>query len=106
MKFPPLLAITTLALAACMTAPAAPFGDAMHFGGKVEAIDNGCFADGVCSVTVAGTRIVTLVGWSRDTWGSRPPELETGDSVEVHCRRTDEGCTLNGSAEYYIRSKP
>lgn len=106
MKAPPLLVIAALALAACATLPATTSGNAMHFSGKVEAIDNGCFADGVCSVTVAGTTIVTMVGWSRDTWGSRPPELEVGDAVEVHCRRSEAGCTLNGSADYYIRNKP
>lgn len=106
MKLPPLLAIATLALAACMTSPATPSGDTMRFSGKVEAIDNGCFADGVCSVTVAGTKVVTMVGWSRDTWGSRPPDLEPGDAVQVYCRRSEEGCTLNGSADYYIRPAP
>lgn len=104
MKFPPLLAI--IALAACTTAPETASGNHMHFNGRVEAIDNGCFADGVCSVTVAGTRIVTMVGWSRDIWGSRPPELQPGDAVDAYCRRTPEGCTLNGSADYYIRKTP
>ena len=106
MKFPPLLAIAALTLSGCATAPVTKSGDAMHFSGKVDAIDNGCFADGVCSVTVAGTTIVTMVGWSHDTWGSRPPELKPGDSVEVHCRRSEAGCTLNGSADYYIRNMP
>ena len=106
MKFPPLMAIAALALAACASAPATISGNVMRFSGKVEAIDNGCFADGVCSVTVAGTTIVTMVGWSQDTWGNRPAELKTGDPVEVRCRRSDAGCTLNGSADYYIRNKP
>ena len=99
-----LASLLGLALAGCASMQAGN-GGTLRFSGKVEAIDNGCFADGVCSVIVAGTRIVTMVGWSRDTWGSRPPELQAGDRVDVFCRRTDDGCTLNGSADYYIRNK-
>lgn len=77
----------------------------MRFSGTVQAIDNGCFADGVCSVTVDGTRIVTLVGWSQDTWGQRDPALKEGDAAEAYCRRTAEGCTLNGDAKFYVRPR-
>lgn len=77
----------------------------LRFGGAVQVIDNGCFADGVCSVTVDGIKIVTLVGWSQDTWGQRDPELRQGQAAEVYCRKTPEGCTLNGSADYFVRAK-
>lgn len=80
----------------------APAGS-KRFGGTVQAIDNGCFADGTCSVTVDGTVVVTLTGWSRDAWGQRDPELKVGDRVDVACRPTAEGCTLNGDAGYYVR---
>jgi hypothetical protein len=71
--------------------------------GRVDAIDNGCFADGECSVTVDGLKVVTLRGWSQATWGPRDPELVPGDRVDVRCRATDDGCTLEGSEHYFLR---
>ena len=96
-------------LGACASAPPAEdtatpaAGSDMRFEGSVQSINNGCFADGVCSVTVDGTVVVTLVGWSRDIWGTRDPELKVGDAVQVFCKRTAEGCTLNGDAGYFVR---
>lgn len=96
-------------LAACATTQPPTIesasGDARRFDGTVQDINNGCFADGVCSVTVDGTVVVTLVGWSQDTWGSRDPQLKVGDRAQVYCRRTPEGCTLNGDATYYVRKR-
>lgn len=94
------------ALAACATLPAADAGlpeGTKRFSGKVDAVDDGCFADGTCSVTVDGVLVVTLTGWSRDTWGQRDTELQVGERVDVACRPTLEGCTLNGNAAYYVR---
>lgn len=95
-------------LSACTTTPApsasTASGDTQRFSGTVRAIDNGCFADGVCSVTVDDTTVVTMVGWSRDTWGHRDDGLAVGTRVDVACRKTAEGCTLAGSAGYYIRT--
>ena len=94
-------------LAACAATPQQPghaaSGEMRRFNGHVQGINNGCFADGVCSVTVDGTVVVTLVGWSQDTWGTREPELKLGDAVQVYCKRTPEGCTLNGDAALYVR---
>lgn len=73
------------------------------FSGTIEAIDNGCFADGECSVVVAGRKVVTLRGWSQATWGVRDPELAVGDRVDVRCRVTDEACTLEGDAGSFVR---
>lgn len=91
------------------TPPPAPqpaaAGDTRSFSGAVQAIDNGCFADGTCSVTVDGTVVVTMTGWSRDTWGPRDPDVKIGDQVQVRCRVTAEGCTLNGSAGYFLRAQ-
>ena len=105
------LFLPLLALSACTTQTAAndptvsPDADTLRFAGTVQAIDDGCFADAVCSVTVDGTTVVTMVGWSRDVWGQRAPDLAIGHAVEVYCRRTAEGCTLNGDAGYYVRRK-
>ncbi len=103
----PCLALAcALLTTACATTPAIDDGlpDATkRFSGAVQAIDNGCFADATCSVTVDGILVVTLTGWSRDTWGKRDQELKVGERVDVACRPTLEGCTLNGDAGYYVR---
>jgi hypothetical protein len=94
------------ALSACTTLPAADAGlpdGTKRFSGAVQAVDDGCFADGTCSVTVNDVLVVTLTGWSRDTWGQRDTELQVGERVDVACRPTLEGCTLNGNAGYYVR---
>ncbi len=94
-----------LALSACATTgPSDGLPDGtQRFSGVVEAVDDGCFADGTCSVTVDGILVVTLTGWSRDTWGKRDTDLTPGERVQVACRKTLEGCTLNGDAGYYVR---
>lgn len=101
-----LAVLGTLALVGCTTVPSAdadlPQGT-KRFSGAVQAVDDGCFADGTCSVTVDGIVVVTLTGWSRDTWGQRDTELQVGERVDVACRPTHEGCTLNGNAGYYVR---
>lgn len=94
-----------LAVTGCTTLPPAdglPDGT-RRFSGAVQAVDDGCFADGTCSVTVNNVLVVTLTGWSRDTWGQRDIELQVGERVDVACRPTLEGCTLNGNAGYYVR---
>jgi hypothetical protein len=102
------------ALAACAAMPVATTPEPVATGmdspreirtlsGRVDAIDNGCFADGECSVTVDGLKVVTLRGWSRATWGPRDPELVPGDRVDVRCRATSDGCTLEGSEDYFLR---
>ena len=75
----------------------------MTLSGRVDGIDNGCFADGECSVSVDGLNVVTMRGWSQSTWGQRDPELAPGDRVDVRCRVADSGCTLEGSEEYFLR---
>ena len=113
----PLVLASCLALAACAGGVARPgttgVAEDAHapaaagvtaFAGEVEAIDNGCFADGTCSVTVAGRTIVTMRGWSQATWGTRDPDLAVGDAVEVRCRDGGDGaCTLEGDAGLYVR---
>lgn len=103
-----LLSLLVLTLSACATPmPPGRAADAstLRFSGQVKAIDNGCFSDGVCSVTVGKVVVVTLVGWSHDIWGTREDGLEVGDAASVYCRSTPEGCTLNGDAGYFVRGK-
>lgn len=93
-----------LALSACATTPSDGLpADTQRFSGTVQAVDDGCFADATCSVTVDGILVVTLTGWSRDTWGKRDDNLQVGERVQVACHKTLEGCTLNGDAGYYVR---
>lgn len=101
------VAALLLALAGCAspggpTAPAAA-GD-LRFSGVIEAVNDGCLADGVCSLTVDGVEVVTMVGWSRDTWGRVEVEKNPGTPVQVWCRRTATGCELRGNAGYHVRA--
>lgn len=106
--------LVAVLLAGCGTAPPAPVSEPITIGvdasgqvltlsGQVSSIDNGCFADGECSVSVNGLKVVTLRGWSRAIWGTRDVNLALGDRVDVRCRATDGGCTLEGSDEYFVR---
>ena len=105
---------TVLALAllgACATTPPGPGSDGklnglLEFRGTVQNINNGCFVDGICSVDVDGRTVITMRGWSRSTWGQRDPDIKVGDSVEVRCMREESHCTLEGSADYYLRPAP
>ncbi len=84
-------------------AATATSGDVLALSGHVDGIDNGCFADGECSVSVDGLKVVTMRGWSQSTWGQRDPDLVPGDRVDVRCRTADGHCTLEGSDEYFLR---
>lgn len=101
-----LVLLCAAATSACTTLSAVDDGlpeGTRRFSGQVDAVDDGCFSDATCSVTVDGVLVVTLTGWSRDTWGQRDTELQKGERVEVACKPTLEGCTLNGNAGYYVR---
>ena len=103
-----LIMAATLLLTACVTPADPPNGSdagVLAFSGTVQGIDNGCFADGVCSVEVDGRTVVTLRGWSRSTWGHRDPGIEVGDAVDVRCLVEGTGCTLEGDAGYYLRKR-
>ncbi len=85
------------------------------FSGKISAVDVGCFADGICSVTVDGKEVVLLAGLRADA----PPvgtlqgvdsigdlENEIGSTAEVYAAKNPEGSaeyTLYGSASYYVK---
>ncbi len=94
--------------------PTANTSNPATFTGTLEAIDTGCFADGVCSATVDGKVVVVMIGWNRDAVGQiigvdSIGDLETviGKTVEVYAAPTDDGgYTLIGSSEYYIKLLP
>jgi len=93
--------------AACASSPAptviSTASDELRFAGAIEAIDDGCLADGICSLTVDGRKVVWMIGWSRDSWGDVSAERALGARVEVWCRKTATGCELRGNPAYYIR---
>lgn len=86
------------------------------FTGKISAVDTACFADGVCSVTVDGKKVVLLAGMRI---GTIPPvgtlkgvesigdlEAKIGSKAEVYATPTKENgadYTLYGSTAYYVK---
>ena len=85
------------------------------FTGKLSAVDTSCFADGVCSVTVDGKKVILLTGMRINI----PPvgsvkgvesigdlESKIGSEVEVYAVATGESgadYTLYGSTSYYVK---
>ena len=104
-----LLVVTTACATAPVESPRVPMAATgeRRFTGTVDAIDTGCYADGVCSMTIDGRKVVWMRGWSRATWGQvqQPPDVGeyVGKRVEVWCRTEVDGCTLEGNAAYFIR---
>lgn len=81
------------------------------FEGTISAVSTACFADGECSVTIDGKKVVTTIGWSRDIVGSiKGTALSIGDietnkigaRAKVYAKKTADGYTLYGNANYYI----
>lgn len=85
------------------------------FSGKIEAVNTGCFADGICSVTISGKEVIILTGMRA---GVIPPvgslkgvdsigdlEGKIGATAKVYAAKTTEGdadYTLYGSKNYYV----
>lgn len=81
------------------------------FEGTIQSVSTACFADGECSVTVDGKKVVTTIGWSQAVVGSIKGavtsigDIETqkiGARAKVYARKTADGYTLYGNANYYI----
>jgi len=85
------------------------------FTGTISSVNTGCFADGICSVTVDGKEIILLSGFRAtpvpevgslkgvDSIGDL--ENEIGSKAEVYATPTKEGdadYTLYGSSSYYV----
>ncbi len=85
------------------------------FTGKIEAVSTSCFADGECSVTVDGKKVILLTGMRMNI----PPvgsikgvdsigdlEGKIGSKIEVYAAPTTENgasYTLYGDASYYVK---
>lgn len=85
------------------------------FTGKIEAVSTACFADGECSVTVDGKKVILLTGMRMNL----PPvgsikgvdsigdlEKEIGSRIEVYATPTTENgasYTLYGDSSFYVK---
>ncbi len=83
---------------------------AEKFEGIITAYSTSCFADGECSITVDGKKVVTTLGWTQMTVGAVTgvPDFgsvgqKIGSRAHVYAKKTDDGYTLYGSTEYYVR---
>lgn len=89
---------------------------AVTFSGAISAVNTGCFADGICSVTIDGKEVILLAGFrippipevgtlkGVDSIGDL--ESEIGSTAEVFAAPTKEGdaeYTLYGSTSYYVK---
>lgn len=88
-------------------------GVAETFEGTVTAYSTQCFADGECSITVDGKKVVTTIGWSQKIVGKvlgipdfGSIEQNVGAHAKVYAKKTDNGYTLYGSAAYYVLITP
>lgn len=83
------------------------------FTGHITAVSTACFADGECSVTVDGNKVVTTIGWSQEIVGGirgrvtdiGSLENNIGSVVAVYAKKTTDGYTLYGNSNYYIEVK-
>lgn len=110
MKMPhcPILFALSLANAACTSAP--PHADdppSMRLSGTVRAVNNDCYVDGVCTVTVGTVMITTMSGrrlGPAPIWGQSDGQPALGQKVDAYCRRVQaHSCTLEGDPHYFLR---
>jgi hypothetical protein len=80
------------------------------FEGTITAYSTNCFADGECSITVDGKKVVTTIGWSQQTVGTVTgiPDFgsvstKVGSHAKVYAKKTADGYTLYGSSSYYVQ---
>lgn len=80
-----------------------------YFEGTIQSYSTACFADGECSVTIDGKKVVTTIGWSQETVGTvrgipdfGSLETKIGSHAKVYAKKTTDGYTLYGNTNYYI----
>lgn len=103
----------TRGVLAKLTASPTSSGMAETFEGTVTAFSTACFADGECSITVDGKKVVTTIGWSQAIVGKVTGipdfgsiENNIGAHAKVYAKKTADGYTLYGSADYYVDITP
>ena len=99
----------TRELLARMSSVSHPDSLTEKFEGKVTAFSTACFADGECSITVDGKKVVTTIGWSQQTVGEVKGIPDFGSieknidaQAKVYARKTADGYTLYGNPDYFI----
>lgn len=82
------------------------------FEGTITAYSTACFSDGECSITVDGKKVVTTIGRYQQVVGKVTGipdfgsiENKVGTHAKVYARKTTDGYTLYGSADYYVHVK-
>ncbi len=98
-----------LAWLGCATAPTQK--QEAKFTGTLEAVDVGCWADGICSMRISGKVIVFGKGWSSETYGellgfdsSKLGGKEyVGRKVEVFGWKSGDEIRITGDRKYYIK---
>jgi hypothetical protein len=80
-----------------------------YFEGTITGYSTACFADGECSITVDGKKIITTIGWSQAIVGRLlgvesigDIENKIGRNAKVYAERVEGGYTLYGSKEYFV----
>jgi heat shock protein HslJ len=103
----------TRELLARMSSVSHPDALTEKFEGKVTSFSTDCFADGECSITVDGKKVVTTIGWSQQTVGEvrgipdfGSIEKNIGVKAKVYARKTSDGYTLYGNSDYFIEIMP
>ncbi len=88
-----------------------PVNTEQFFSGIIQAVSTACYADGECSVTIDGKKVVTTIGWSQAVVGSirgtvnSIGDIQTnkiGARAKVYAKKTVDGYTLYGNSAYYI----
>lgn len=100
-----------LTRAALMRTPVnLPISKGETFEGTITAFSTACFADGECSVTVDGKRVITTIGWSQQIVGKvlgvsdfGAIESKIGSRAKVYAEKVGNDYTLYGSSDYYIQ---
>jgi hypothetical protein len=82
------------------------------FSGTVTAVDTGCFADAICSVTVDGKKVIIVTGGRMMAGETNVGKLlgaesigdiKVGQHANVYAAPTPEGeYTLYGNTNYYV----
>jgi len=98
-----------LAWLGCAPSPAEK--QEVTFTGTLEALDVGCWADGICSMRISGKQIVFGKGWSHEVYGdligfdqSKLDGKEyLGRKVQVFGWKSGEDVLITGDKKYYIK---
>lgn len=87
-------------------------GKGEKFRGTITSYDTGCFADGVCSVTIDDKVVVTTIGFRVQPELGRLIGVESlgdferfiGSEAEVYAEKQEDGTyTLYGDSNYYVK---